>query len=151
MDTQILQEAPTQPLNGIAGSEADLGAGDELGLYREMTPAIPARFGLNRLGSYESGLAQPQYDQVAQTLAVRRQVLDLEFNIRRNRAKVLIWESLAEEKLHRLTSGEELKPYHRKRIEGELAEAKVMVEYCHEKIEHWHLQIRALRATGREE
>lgn len=147
MDMPTVQAALIPTPSGTVGFETQ-GAGEECP-YRDMTPQIPAVFGVRPDGAFSDVLAKQQQELVTRTLQVRRAVMDLVFNTRRNRGKLLIWESVVEEKLAKLNGSEQLLPYHRKRLEGELAEAKAMVEYCQEKIAHWQMEIRALRATGK--
>ncbi len=139
--------APTVPPSDIAGTDLEF--------YRELTPAIPPRFGLDERGAYVPKLAQPQFDQTMKLLEIRRAILDRVYNIRRNKATMQVHESVWMEYTEMLRTGQgsggPLTEFQRLRLEGQRQEAKARAEYCAEKIEQWKMEIRAFRALLKEE
>lgn len=137
------------PLEARTAPPSDT-AGTDLEFYRELTPAIPARFGLDERGTYVPKLAQPQFDQTMKLLEIRRAILDRVYNIRRNRATMQVHESVWMEYTEMLESGRgsggALTEFQRLRLEGQRQEAKARAEYCAEKIEQWQMEIASFKA-----
>ena len=205
VDTRIPLEALTPPpsdtnLDKMPKSLGfDLATGEakeeDVATYISPAPFIPERFEDRQVAhpvqdtdatperASSTLSAANQFQHVWGVLQRRRDIIDRVFNIRANRANLLVYESLAEEnhrklerddahrqilevlaaqpglsetmkeEFERRQEAELLIDYHRKRIEGQMREAIARAEYAQEKIAHWALEIRALRATffGRKE
>lgn len=123
-----------QPQEITAGSEKSI-----LDLVHQLAPAIPIR--------YDAGNAQAHFDGVMRLLQVRSEILGRVFNVRKNRAKVLVLEGEAENLLDlRQANGTEWSAAVHKKVQGQIGELVARAEYCQEQIEQWQMEITAFRA-----
>jgi len=88
---------------------------------------------------------QQQFDGLMRLLKMRSQVLDLEYNICRNKGVILQRRAEAGRLEVRLAS-EELTEHQSMLMRGQLAEARAREEYSEAKIRQWELELRALWA-----
>lgn len=110
-----------------------------LDLVHKLAPAIPTR--------YDAGQAQAHFDGVMRVLQVRSEILGRVFNVRKNRAKMLILEGEAEDLLdRRQAGGAEWSDAVHKKVHGQIGELVARAEYCQEQIEQWQMEIAAFRA-----
>lgn len=153
----------------------------DVACYLPLSPEIPEVFEARIISTPQGDRTVSAEDQFKHTwglLQRQREITDRVFNIRANRANLLVYESLVEENRIRLErddahrkmlaalagsvalpseamekefekryESELLTAYHRRRVEGQMREAQARAEYAMEKIRHWQLEIRALRAT----